>query len=176
MSILRLHSRMTNRMATANLRRWAVSLARPRPPCQTALFCFVGGGGKIPSESRRLSSSQVRSRPAKAFEDCRLTAAHWTAGLCTRTCETGQTTLPHHDSAQGRSTHITSHFASLTAADARIPAACLFGQSCRLYAPSIGGAAPQHSLPRVRAIYTLSSSKTLADWAKVSSSSFSYLL
>lgn len=152
---------------------------QPRFPshCQTALYCFVGGGGKISSESRRtpLKFAQVRSRPAKAFEDCRLAAAHWTAGLCPRTCETDQTTLPHHDSGQGRPTHITSHFASLTAADAHIPAACLFGHSSRLYAPSIGGAPAQPSLPRVRAIYTLNSRGTLADWAKLSFSSTSPL-
>lgn len=125
-------------------------LARPRSPCQRpALFCFVGGGGKIPSESRHLST---RSRPAKAFEDCRLAAAHWTAGLCTRTCETGQTTLPHRDSAQGRPTHITSHFASLTAADAHIPAR----MPVRAIVPPLGAlnwwSPAQPSLPRVRAI------------------------
>lgn len=122
MSLQPLHGPVTNNNHT--LRRW------PRPPLlRNCLDLFRWRGGKIRPMSRRLSCP---SRPAKVVEACRLTTAHWMAGLCTRTCETGQTTLPHHYSAQGRPTHITSHLPSLTASRADIPVVCLFGHCYRI--------------------------------------------
>lgn len=145
--------------------------------CQTALYCFVGGGGKISSDSPRLSSSlrfALGRRRLSKIVDWRRpigqqASAHGHVKRAKQPCPT--TTL-----FRGGPPTCTSHFASLTAADAHIPAACLFGHSSRLYAPSIGGAPAQPSLPRVRAIYTLNSQETLADWAKLSSSSTSPLL
>lgn len=194
MSLLYLHDRrMTNSMAATNLRsssadgHLSCASLQPTPlpfPLSNSPVLFRGRGwqgGKISSESRRLSSSLKfalgRRRLSKIVDWRRpigqQASAHGHVKRAKQPCPT--TTL-----LRGGPPTFTSHFASLTAADAHIPAACLFGHSSRLYAPSIGGAPAQPSLPRVRAICTLNSLKALADWAKLSSSStssfFSYLL
>lgn len=187
MSILHLHDRrMTNSMAATNLRSSSVdghlscASLQPTPlpfPLSNSPVLFRGRGwqgGKISSESRRLSSSlrfALGRRRLSKIVDWRRpigqqASAHGHVKRAKQPCPT--TTL-----LRGGPPTVTSHFASLTAADAHIPAACLFGHSSRLYAPSIGGDPAQPSLPRVRAICTLNSLKALADWAKLSSSSTS---
>lgn len=91
--------------------------------------------------------------------------AHWTAGLCTRTCETGQTTLPHHDSAQGRPTHSLS---------LRVPDGLSRQHPCCIpvwgIVPPLGAlnwwSRTSAQLATSPCNYTLNSGKTLDRWAK----------